>query len=135
MSKTKAPLLSLGARKSIAGAITFRRGKRVYHAQTKFTPKDPRTADQISIRTAMKELQGEWHNLTPEQKEAWENYVTEGRHKYQSGYSIFLKENFVKYHNTGNFSSWPDWNLKLVLTTGEKLTLTTGEKLVVNLGD
>jgi|GEM_PF-2525632 len=135
MSKTKAPLFSFRAHKSLGKSITFRKHRNRIIAQKHFTPEDKKTADQRSIRTAMKELQGEWSQLTDCQKDSWNNYAREGLRGKIPGYNLFLKHNFIKYHDTGTYDIWANYDLRLILSTGEEIIDSAGNNLVINMGD
>lgn len=50
MANVIGPLLSLGARKSVGGALTFANWKGLNTVRLKSTPSNPRTADQMSAR-------------------------------------------------------------------------------------
>lgn len=133
MVKTKTPLFGFGASKSIGKTITYRRHKARTIAQRKFTPRDPKSAKQLSIRYAFRDLLREWKNLTPTQKDSWENWVKAKKKRNWRGYDLFGSDNFQQFHATGTYEKWADYDLQVALTTGEIVTLTTGEIVVINM--
>lgn len=82
MAKTKAALLSLGARGTIADTITFQKGNRVKIARTKPVPTDPRTAAQLAQRQTFQDAVSVWNALSAADKEAWRG-VCPGLTAYQ----------------------------------------------------
>ncbi len=71
MAKPKSPLLSLGARGSIGGTLTFQKKGRATIARQKPIPTDPKTDLQLAQRQVYREAVAAWNALTPEEKEAW----------------------------------------------------------------
>ena len=82
MAKPKNPLLSLGARGTIADRLTFQKRGLGTIAREKPIPKDPKSPAQLAQRQRYKEAVASWHSLTPEEKEAWRG-VCPGLTSYQ----------------------------------------------------
>jgi hypothetical protein len=60
MAKTKGPLLSLGARGSIAKSQVYARWKGVDYARVHVDPANPRTVEQTSTRDVFSSLNTQW---------------------------------------------------------------------------
>ncbi len=60
MAKTKGPLLSLGARGSIAKSQVYARWKGVDYARVHVDPANPRTVEQTSTRDVFSSLNAQW---------------------------------------------------------------------------
>lgn len=60
MAKTKGPLLSLGARGSIAKSQVYSRWKGVDYARVHVDPANPRTVEQTSTRDVFASLNAQW---------------------------------------------------------------------------
>ena len=82
MAKPKNPLLSLGARGTIADTLTFQKRGRGTIARGKPTPTDPKTLLQLAQRQRYKEAVALWNALTTQEKEAWRG-VCPGLTAYQ----------------------------------------------------
>ena len=82
MAKPKNPLLSLGARGTIADSLTFQKRGRRTIARQKPIPTDPKSPAQLAQRQRYKEAVATWHSLTPQEKEAWRG-VCPGLTAYQ----------------------------------------------------
>ncbi len=82
MAKPKNPLLSLGARGSIADTLTFQKRGRLTIARQKPIPTDPKTDLQLAQRQVYREAIAAWNALTPEEKEAYRG-VCPGLTPYQ----------------------------------------------------
>lgn len=75
MARTKGPLFSLKASKSIGKVITYQgrpTGTAVYK---KPTPTDPKTASQLLMRQYMGEARTAWKELSQTDQDAWNNFV------------------------------------------------------------
>ncbi|MBA7638324.1 hypothetical protein ES703_45978 [subsurface metagenome] len=90
MAKPKSPLLSLGARGTIADSLTFQKRGRGTIAREKPIPKDPKSAAQLAQRQRYIEAVALWNALSPEEKEAWRG-VCPGLTAYQCFMSSALK--------------------------------------------
>ena len=82
MAKPKQPLLSFGARGTIAKSLTFQKRGRATIARTKPTPTDPKSEAQLARRQIYRDAVDAWHALTPEEKEAYRG-VCPGLTPYQ----------------------------------------------------
>ncbi|MBA7589728.1 hypothetical protein ES708_31817 [subsurface metagenome] len=71
MAKPKNPLLSLGARGTIADSLTFQKRARGTIARRKPIPTDPRSPAQLAWRQVYRDAVTIWNTLTFEEKEAW----------------------------------------------------------------
>lgn len=88
MVKTKNPLLSLGARGSIAGTHTYQRAHRTDYVRRKVAPTDPRSDRQLWRRYLYLQACHYWNTLTPEQKAAWRSA---GSKYHLTGFSFFIR--------------------------------------------
>jgi len=71
MAKPKSPLLSLGARGTIADSLTFQKRGRATIAREKPIPENPRSVAQLAQRQVYRDAISAWRALTAEGKEAW----------------------------------------------------------------
>ena len=71
MAKPKKPLLSFGAKGTIADALTFQKRGQATIARKKPIPKDPESPGQLTQRQVYLEAIDAWHALTTQEKEAW----------------------------------------------------------------
>jgi len=71
MAKPKHPLLSLGARGTIADNLTFQKRAKGTIARTKPIPRDPRSPAQLAWRQVYRTAVTIWNALTFEEKVAW----------------------------------------------------------------
>lgn len=82
MAKPKSPLLSLGARGTIANNLTFQKRGRLTIARRKPIPTDPKSPAQLAQRQIYKDAVATWNALTPEEQDAWRG-VCPGLTSYQ----------------------------------------------------
>ncbi len=71
MAKPTSPLLSLGARGTIADTLTFQKRGLATIAREKPIPENPRSLAQLAQRQVYRDAISAWHALTAEAKEAW----------------------------------------------------------------
>ncbi len=71
MAKPKTPLLSFGARGTIADSLTFQKRGLATIARKKPIPENPRSVAQLAQRQVYHDAISAWHALTAEEKEAW----------------------------------------------------------------
>ncbi|GAI62619.1 unnamed protein product [marine sediment metagenome] len=71
MAKPDKPLLSFGARGTIADTLTFQKRGRGHFVRQKPIPKDPKSEAQLAQRQIYKDAVAAWHALSAEEKEAW----------------------------------------------------------------
>ncbi len=90
MAKPKSPLLSLGARGTIADRLTFQKRGTGHFARVKPIPKDPRSEAQLAWRQVYRDAVAAWNALSQEEKEAWRG-VCPGLTAYQCFMSSELK--------------------------------------------
>ncbi|MBA7591601.1 hypothetical protein ES708_33761 [subsurface metagenome] len=90
MAKPKSPLLSFGARGTIADSLTFQKRNQGTIARTKPIPTDPKSPAQLAQRQRYRDAVDAWHALTPAEKEAWRG-VCPGLTAYQCFMSSELK--------------------------------------------
>ena len=137
MAKPKTPLLSLGARGTIANSLTFqKRGKgKATIARQKPIPKDPKSEAQLAQRQIYRDAVAIWHALTPEEKEAWRG-VCPGLTAYQ----CFMRSELRKvvpppeeYTEEQTFSFLPQGLYAGAVTrAGQRLTISN--RKVTKLG-
>ena len=82
MSKPKNPLLSFGARGTIADSLTFQRRGRLTIAESIPIPTDRKSPAQLIWRQIYRNAVAAWHALSPEEKQAWRG-VCPGLSPYQ----------------------------------------------------
>ncbi len=109
MAKPDKPLLSLGARGTIADSLTFQKRGRATIARRKPIPTDPESTAQLAQRKIYTAAIATWQALTPEAKEAWRG-VCPGL----SPYHCFMRSELTyvappppeltlyEYYNTGD---------------------------------
>lgn len=82
MAKPKSPLLSFGARGTIASSLTFQKRGRTTIVRTKPTPTDPESSSQLARRQVYRDAVADWNALSPAEKESWRG-VCPGLTAYQ----------------------------------------------------
>ena len=90
MAKPDKPLLSLGARGTIADTLTFQKRGREHIVRQKPIPKDPKSPAQLAQRQRYKEAVASWNSLTLQEQEAWRG-ICPGLTPYQCFMSVELK--------------------------------------------
>ncbi len=90
MAKPKSPLLSFGARGTIADSLTFQKRGRSGIVRVKPIPTDPKSPAQLAVRQRYKEAVASWNSLTLQEKEAWRG-ICPGLTPYQCFMSEELK--------------------------------------------
>jgi len=96
MVKVAAPMLSLGASGSIAGAITFSTWKGRPYARELVKPANPRSGGQVGVRAMFKALSQVWADLTDGNKATWENRADD---KVVSPFNAFIGYNMARWRN------------------------------------
>lgn len=91
MAKPQHPLLSFGARGTIADTLTFQKRGNLTIARTKPIPKDPRSPAQLAQRQLYRDAVAAWHALSPEEQQEWRG-VCPGLTAYQ----CFMKSELAK---------------------------------------
>ena len=82
MAKLHKPLLSLGARGTIADTLTFQKRGKTHYGRQKPIPIDPKSEAQLAQRQRYKDAVAVWNALSPAEKEAWRG-VCPGLTAYQ----------------------------------------------------
>ena len=82
MAKPRSPLLSLGARGTIADTLTFQKRGRLTIARRKPIPTDPKSPLQLAQRQVYRDAVAAWNALSPAEKEAYRG-VCPGLTPYQ----------------------------------------------------
>ncbi len=90
MAKPDKPLLSLGARGTIAHSLTFQKRGQLTIARKKPIPTDPKSPAQLAQRQRYQDAVALWNGLSPEEKEDWRG-VCPGLTAYQCFMSSQLK--------------------------------------------
>lgn len=137
MAKPDKPLLSLGARGTIADTLTFqKRGKgSATIARRKPIPENPRSQAQLAQRQKYRDAVDAWHALTPEEKQAWRG-VCPGLTAYQCFIRSELRkvvtppEEYTEEQTQHNFS----WGLYSTAETRAGQKLTISNRQVTKLG-
>ncbi len=89
MSKLKNPLLSFGARGSLAKIVSFVRRRRTNIVEKIPLPADAKSYDQLSWRTMFLMARDLWLELSPEEKRTWESA---GTTRHLTGYMYFMSQ-------------------------------------------
>ena len=135
MAKPKTPLLSVGARGTIADSLTFQKRGRATIARKKPIPVDAKSPAQLIWRQVYRDAVATWHALTPEEKEAWRG-VCPGLTAYQ----CFMRSELRKvvpppeeYTEEQTFSFLPQGLYAGAVTrAGQRLTISN--RKVTKLG-
>ncbi|MBA7566576.1 hypothetical protein ES708_08267 [subsurface metagenome] len=90
MAKPKSPLLSLGARGTIADSLTFQKRGLATIVRKKPIPKDPKSPAQLARRQIYRDAVASWNSLTLQEQEAWRG-ICPGLTPYQCFMSEELK--------------------------------------------
>jgi len=90
MAKTKGPLLSLGARGSIAKSQVYARWKGVDYARVHVDPANPRTVEQTSTRDVFASLNAQW-KFSPAEAQA--PFAAAAQGKPVTDRNLFIKAN------------------------------------------
>jgi len=90
MAKPKNPLLSFGAKGTIADTLTFQKRGQATIARQKPIPTDPKSQAQLTQRQRYKDAVAVWNALSPAEKEAWRG-VCPGLTAYQCFMKTELK--------------------------------------------
>lgn len=88
MAKPKTPLLSLGARGTIADSITYQKRGTGTIAREKPIPRQPDTDRQLWHRYLYRQATQYWQTLTPTQKQVWES---DARPYHMTGFAYFMR--------------------------------------------
>jgi hypothetical protein len=91
---------------SIQGSIgggTLQKNRYGFSIRKKPMPTNRRSVNQTAVRTVVSYLQGQWQNLTSDQRSAWNEFLNysptyskNSRNRLISGHSLFLKYNSVR---------------------------------------
>lgn len=82
MGKSKGSIFSLGARGTLANALTFQKRGRDTIVRKKPIPIDPKSTAQLAWRQIYRDAVAAWHALSQEEKKAWRG-VCPGLTAYQ----------------------------------------------------
>ncbi|MBA7581058.1 hypothetical protein ES708_22958 [subsurface metagenome] len=113
MAKAKTPLLSFGARGTIANSLTFQKRGQATIARKKPVPEDPKSPAQLTQRQVYRDAVALWHSLMQEEKEAWRG-VCRGLTAYQCFLRSELKyveptpppEEYTEEQPVYNYEAW-----------------------------
>lgn len=90
MARLTAPLMSLDASGSVAGALTFAKWKGRNYVRQLVQPANPRSATQVSVRAMMAFLSQAWGQMTDPQKASWATLADAGNY---STFNAYVREN------------------------------------------
>lgn len=96
MAQVSAPLLSLDASGSIAGAIVFSKWKGRNYVRSLVKPSNPRSGGQTGMRSMLKFLSQNWGPLSAANKATWE---TRADQTTISEFNAFVKYNLARFRN------------------------------------
>jgi len=88
MAKITGGLLSVNARGSLGGVLTYQGRKHFRHVHVKATPADPQTAAQRHRRTIFAGLVLMWQGLSPSEKQYYKDLSPQ--YENNPGYNVFL---------------------------------------------
>lgn len=103
MAKVRGPLYSIDARGVIADAMVFGGWKGIPWVREQFYPQQPRTVDQVAIRTIFTQAVTRWHDLTDAQKTGWQTGIERKGYR-MSGFNFFVSE-YIKSMRAGETPS------------------------------
>jgi len=103
MAKTKGPLLSLGARGSIAKSQVYARWKGVDYARVHVDPANPRTTEQTSTRTVFSSLNAQW-KFSPAEAQA--PFIAAAQGKPVTDRNLFIKANLSSMRDVATMASY-----------------------------
>ena len=75
MARVSGPLFSMSASGTVGKAITFGIWKGRPWCRVWFKPENPKTEEQVNVRTAMKLIVAYWQEQTDQTKEDWDTYA------------------------------------------------------------
>jgi len=90
MARTTAPLFSMDASGTVAGAIVFSRWRGRNYVRRHAIPSNPRSGLQVGVRSAFKFLSQWWASFSPVEQALWE---TVGSITRVTGLNAFIAEN------------------------------------------
>ncbi len=96
MVKVQAPVLSLDATGSLAGALVFSKWKGRNYVRTLVKPSNPKSGGQIGVRAMFKFLSQDWTTNAPSQKATWEDLAEQD---VVSPFNAFMKYNLLRNRN------------------------------------
>ncbi|MBA7542928.1 hypothetical protein ES705_35253 [subsurface metagenome] len=133
MAKPKSPLLSLGARGTIADGLTFQKRGQLTIARKKPIPTDPKSPAQLAQRQTYRDAVDAWHALSPAEQEAWRG-LCPGLTAYQCFMSSELKYAPPEEYTEEQTSCLPREGLYAgaVIRAGQRLTISN--RKVTKLG-
>lgn len=96
MVKTRAPMLSLSAQGTIAGAVTYSSWKGRSYARQRVDPSQPRTGGQVGRRSMFAFLTQIWDSLSTADKATWQTLADQ---LVTAPFHAFLSGNMEGWHN------------------------------------
>jgi len=103
MAKTKGPLLSLGARGSIAKSQVYARWKGVDYARVHVDPANPRTVEQTSTRDVFSSLNAQW-KFSPAEAQA--PFAAAAQGKPVTDRNVFIQQNLSSMRDVATMESY-----------------------------
>jgi len=91
MAKVRGPLYSIDARGVIADAMVFGGWKGINWVREQFIPQNPKSEDQIVIRTIFTQAVEKWHDISASGKTDWQTAI-EAKGYTMSGFNFFVSE-------------------------------------------
>ena len=88
------PCVSFTASGSLGKAITFSRWKGQYYARELVIPKNPKTAGQVNVRTALTLLNAYWQTLSDPYHVIWDEFAAGSG---MSGWNAFCQRGMKQY--------------------------------------
>ncbi len=127
MAKPQQPLMSLGARGTIAGSLTFQKRGRLTIARQKPTPTDPKSPAQLAQRQIYRDAVATWNALSPEEKEAWRG-VCPGLTPYQ----CFMRSELEYVEPTPPPEEYTEEQTDHTSPLGTQYHLYSGQRLTIS---
>lgn len=132
MVLVSAPLLSLDASGSLAGAIVFSKWKGRNYVRQLVKPANPRSGGQTGIRSMFKFLSQVWDGLTDANKATWEDRAED---MIASEFNAFISYNMNRWRN---FTTPSQEDPAAVVGTSSEITnetATAGERSITVSAD
>lgn len=89
MARTSAPLLSLDASGSVAGALVYSKWKGRSYVRQLVTPANPKSGGQVGIRSMFKYLAQNWAAISAANKATWEDRAEQGVYSEFNAYMSY----------------------------------------------
>lgn len=131
MVKVAAPMLSLDASGSIAGAMTFSKWKGRNYVRVLVKPANPRSGGQTGMRAGMKFLSQNWAAILAAQQATWEDAAEAAA---TSPFNAYTKANLKRWRNFESPSQFTPITAGFTADAMTAQAATAGERQIVVTG-